>query len=78
MLRCLAGMLVSGLVIFFPVVNGGSTVRVCDLFMKLGSSLVRVFWHSVSPLRVSHLVLGGNGGECRCQATSTMRPSAKQ
>jgi hypothetical protein len=29
MLQCLFGMFVSSLVIFFPVVRGGSTVRVC-------------------------------------------------
>lgn len=29
----LFGMLVSGLVIFFPVVRGGSTVRVCSEFV---------------------------------------------
>jgi hypothetical protein len=31
-------MLVSGLVIFFPVVRGGSTVRVCGEFVVRGSS----------------------------------------
>jgi len=35
-------MLVSGQVIFFPVVRGGSTVRVCGKFVVLGSSSVRV------------------------------------
>ena len=35
----------SGLVIFFPVVRGGSTVRVCSEFVEIGSSLVRVIWH---------------------------------
>jgi len=44
----LFGKLVSGLVIFFPVVRGGSTVRVCGEFVELGSSLVRLIWHSVS------------------------------
>jgi len=29
MFQCLFGMFVSGPVIFFPVVRGGSTVRVC-------------------------------------------------
>jgi hypothetical protein len=48
MFHCLLGMLVSGLVIFFPVVSGGSTVRVCGEFVELGSSYVRVIWHSVS------------------------------
>ena len=41
-------MLVSALVIFFPVVRGGSTVRVCSQFVELGSSLVRVIWHSAT------------------------------
>jgi hypothetical protein len=36
----LFGKLVSSLVIFFPVVRGGSTVRVCGEFVELGSSLV--------------------------------------
>jgi hypothetical protein len=44
----LFGKLVSGLVIFFPVVRGGSTVRVCGEFVEFGSSLVRLIWHSVS------------------------------
>jgi len=38
----LFGMLVSGLVIFFAVVRGGSTVGVCGEFVVFGSSLVRV------------------------------------
>jgi hypothetical protein len=38
-------MLVSGLMIFFPVVHGGGTVRVRGEFVKFGSSLVGVFWH---------------------------------
>jgi hypothetical protein len=44
----LFGKLVSGLVIFLPVVRGGSTVRVCGEFVVFGSSLVRLIWHSVS------------------------------
>jgi hypothetical protein len=52
----LFGMLVSGLVIFFPVVRGSSSVRVCGEFMKFGSSLVRVIWHSASiPFSPLHL-----------------------
>ena len=47
MFQRLPGMLVSGLVIFFPVMHGGSTVRVCGLLVEFGSSLVRVLWHSV-------------------------------
>jgi hypothetical protein len=41
-------MLVSSLMIFFPVVRGGDTVRVCSQFVQFGSSLVRVIWHCVS------------------------------
>jgi hypothetical protein len=52
----LFGMLVSGLMIFFPVVRGCSTVRVCGEFVEFGSSLVRIIWHSVShPLWPLHL-----------------------
>jgi hypothetical protein len=40
-------MLVPGLVIFFPMVRGGGTVRVCGEFVEFGSSLVRVIWHGV-------------------------------
>ncbi len=42
MFQCLFGML------FFPVVRGRSTVRVCGEFVVLGSSSVRVIWHCVS------------------------------
>ena len=45
----LLGMLVPSLVIFFPMVRGGSTVRVCGEFVELRSSLVRVIWHSAAP-----------------------------
>jgi len=48
MFQRLLGMLVSGLVIFFAVVRGGSTVRVCGELVEFGSSLVRVIWHGVS------------------------------
>jgi len=52
----LLGMLVPSLVIFFPMVRGGSTVRVCGEFVELRSSLVRVIWHSAThPLRPLHL-----------------------
>jgi len=51
MFQCLSGMLVSGLVIFLPVVRSGSTVRVCGEFVELSSSLVRVIRHSVSNSR---------------------------
>jgi hypothetical protein len=56
MFQGLFGMLVSGLVIFFPMVRGSSSVRVCGEFMEFGSSLVRVIWHSVSiPFSPLHL-----------------------
>jgi hypothetical protein len=56
MFQGLFGMFVSGLVIFFSVVRGGSTVRVCGEFVELGSSLVRVIWHNVShPRRPLHV-----------------------
>ena len=44
----LLGIFVSGLVIFFPVVHGGSTVGVCGEFMEFGGPSVRVIWHNVS------------------------------
>jgi|SRR5579864_6069209 len=56
MFQRLFGMLVSGLVIFFPVVHGGSSMRVRGEFMEFGSSLVRIIWHSVSiPFSPLHL-----------------------
>jgi hypothetical protein len=48
MFQRLLGVLVSGLVIFFPVVRGGSTVRVCGEFVEFGSFFVRFTWHSDS------------------------------
>jgi len=39
---------VAGQMIFFPVVRGGSAVRVGRKFVKLSSSLVRIIWHSQS------------------------------
>jgi len=48
MFHGLPGMLVPGLVIFFSMVRGGGTVRVCGEFVELGSSLVRVIWHSAA------------------------------
>jgi hypothetical protein len=57
MFQCLFGMFMSGLVIFLPVVRGGSTVRVCGEFVELGRSLVRVIWHSVSYPRGDHSIL---------------------
>ena len=38
----LPGVLVSGLMIFLPMVRRGGAVRVRGEFVKLGSSLVRV------------------------------------
>jgi hypothetical protein len=43
----LVGILVSGLVIFFPMVRGGGTVRVRGQFVEFSNSLVRIVWHSV-------------------------------
>jgi hypothetical protein len=40
MFKCLFGMLVSGLVIFFPVVHRSSTMRVGGKVVEFGSSLV--------------------------------------
>jgi len=48
MFHGLLGMLVPGLVIFFPVVRGGGPMRVRSEFVELRSSLVRVIWHGVS------------------------------
>jgi hypothetical protein len=48
MFQCLLGMLVSGLVIFFPVMCCGGTMRMGGEFVELGSPLVRVLWHGVS------------------------------
>ena len=50
MFQCLPGVLVSGLVIFFPMVRGGGAVCVCGVFVEFGSSLVRFTWHSFSPI----------------------------
>ena len=52
MFQCLFGMFMSGLVIFLPVVRGGSTVRVCGEFVELGRSLVRV-------IGIASLIPGG-------------------
>ena len=48
MFQRLFGKLMSGLVIFFPVVRGGSTVRVRGEFVIFGSFLVRLTWHKFS------------------------------
>jgi hypothetical protein len=40
MFKCPFGMLVSGLVVFFPVVHGGRTVRMGGKFVEFGSSLM--------------------------------------
>jgi hypothetical protein len=45
MFQCLPRMLVSGLMVLFPVMDGGSSVGVCSQFVKLGSSHVGLFWH---------------------------------
>ena len=51
MLHGLLGMLVPGLVIFFPVVRGGGAMRVRSKFVELRSSLVRIIWHGISAPR---------------------------
>jgi len=48
MFQRLFGVLLSGLVVFFSVVCGSRTVRVCGEFVELGGSLVRVIWHGIS------------------------------
>ena len=48
--KCLFGMLASGLVIFFPVVRCGDSVRVRGELVEFGSPLVRVIWHSTPVL----------------------------
>jgi hypothetical protein len=48
MFQGLFGMLLSSLVVFFPVVCGSGTMRVCGEFVEFSSSLVRVTWHGVS------------------------------
>lgn len=50
MFQRLFGMLVSSLVIFFPVVRGGDTVRMCGKVVEFGGALVRVSWHSFPAL----------------------------
>lgn len=56
MLQCLLGMLVPALVIFFPVVRGHGTVRVCGQLVEFGSSLMRVIWHSFPYLDVPRIL----------------------
>jgi hypothetical protein len=56
MFHGLLGMFMPRLMIFFPVMRGGRTVRVRGEFVELGSSLVRVIWHTASyPRRPLHL-----------------------
>jgi hypothetical protein len=43
----LFGMLLPGLVIFFPVVCGSRTVRMCCEFVEFCGSLVRVVWQGL-------------------------------
>ena len=52
MFKRLFGMLVPGLVIFFPVVYGGGAMRVGSEFMEFGSSLVRIIWDCIRFLGV--------------------------
>ena len=46
MFQGLFGMLMSSQVIFFPVMHGGSTVRVGREFMEFRRSLMRIIRHS--------------------------------
>jgi hypothetical protein len=50
MFQRLFGMLVSGLMSFFPVVHRGNSVRVCREFVDFGGPLGRVVRHSVFQL----------------------------
>jgi len=43
----LLGMFVPALMIAFPMLSGGSPVRVRRKLVELGSSLVRVKWHKI-------------------------------
>jgi hypothetical protein len=52
MFHRLLGMFVPGLMILFPVVRGGSAVRVCGKFVEFGGSLVRFIWHRAPVLDV--------------------------
>jgi hypothetical protein len=54
------GVLVPGLMIFFPVVRGGSTVRVRCEFVEFGCSLMRVIGHGY-PRPQGHLHLSPSG-----------------
>jgi hypothetical protein len=51
MFQRLFGMLVPGLVIFFPVVRRGRSVHVCGKLVEFSSSLVRVIWHDMRSLK---------------------------
>jgi hypothetical protein len=50
MLQGLSGMFVTRQVIFFPMVHSSSTVSMGREFVELGSSLVRIVWHTRSYL----------------------------
>lgn len=64
MLQCLFGMLMPTLVIFFPVVCGRSTMRVCGQFVEFGSSLMRVIWHSFPYLDVPRILESFHFSSC--------------
>jgi hypothetical protein len=49
MFHRLLGVLVSGLVIFLAVADGGSTVSVSRKFVELSGSHVRIVWHDRLP-----------------------------
>ena len=71
MLQCLFGMLVPTLVIFFPVVRGRGTVRVCGQFVEFGSSLMRVIWHSFPHLDVPRILEPFHFSSCPIVDTRT-------
>ena len=71
---CLLGVLVSGLVIFFPVVRGRGAVRVCGVFVEFGSSLVRVIWHLFVPSSVAVLTYSKWGSFVGWPAFSLILP----
>jgi hypothetical protein len=77
MFQRLFGILVSSLVIFFPVVRGGSTVCARGEFVEFGGPLVRDIWNSLShprpPLHARTIAipkLFNSGHLCRGYALS--------
>jgi hypothetical protein len=77
-LKCLLGMLMSGLVIFFAVVRRSNAVCVCGEFVEFGSSLVRVIWHSFPNLDIPRILEPFHFSSCPIMNTraAAMRSSA--